>query len=61
MAHGERAAAKSNHSKELMSWRPHNRHGGARGPCRGLTHKQMTHRTERARARDELMRDAKSG
>lgn len=60
MAHGEREAAKENHRRELMSWGPVNLHGASRGPCRGLMHKQMAHGAERAQAREQRRRGAKS-
>ncbi|MEQ1728911.1 MAG: hypothetical protein ABL982_11065 [Vicinamibacterales bacterium] len=62
MAHGERAAAKSNYRKEYWTSRPPNHGGGQRGPCRAaVQRKALTHRLERARAKEELRRDAKAG
>lgn len=61
MAHGERAAANSNGRREYMIERMGNRGGGCRGRTRGVSKKTRTHRVERARAHEELRRDAKSG
>jgi len=62
MAYGERPAGKPYHHKEYWTSRPPNYGGGPRGPRRaGLPHKTFTHRVERARAKEALRRDGKSG